>query len=128
MFSDGYSCSQAVFVPYAEKLGVDGETAGRVASGFGSGMQTGGVCGVVSGAFMALGLKFGENKQASYAKTADFMERFLNRNPSIECPDLLEADIRTEEGKAKIKNESLRENICSKLVTDACEILEEMGV
>jgi C_GCAxxG_C_C family probable redox protein len=117
-----------VFVPYAEKLGIDGETAGRVASGFGSGMQTGGTCGVVSGAFMALGLKFGENKQAAYAKTAEFMEHFLKHNPSITCPDLLGADVRTEEGKIKIKSESLRENVCSKLVTDACEILEEMGV
>jgi len=41
MFGDGYSCSQAVFVPYAEKLGVDGVTAGRTSSGFGGGMHMG---------------------------------------------------------------------------------------
>ena len=127
-FGEGCNCAQAVFVPFAEQLGVDAETAGRISSGFGGGMHMGGACGVVTGAFMALGLKFGVDKKAAYAKTSEFIERFRKRNPAITCLDLLGADVQTAEGKEKIKSEGLRKCVCEKLVADACEILEEMGL
>ena len=127
-FRSGSNCAQAVFVPFAERMGLDAELADRIASGFGGGMHQGGACGVVTGAYMALGLKFGTDKKITYSKTNEFTERFLKRNPSINCLDLLGADVRTDEGKKKMKSEDLRENVCCKLVKDACGILEEMVV
>jgi len=127
-FQDGYNCAQAVFVTIAEDLDLDAETAAKISSGFGGGMHIGGTCGVVTGAFMALGLKFGEGKKRTYDKTSEFTEKFLHRNPSTKCAELLGADVCTEEGMKKAKNEALFRKICDSLVKDACEILEEMDV
>lgn len=127
-FSEGYSCAQAVFITFAEQFDISKKTAAKLSSGFGGGMHMGSVCGVVTGAFMVIGLKFGEGTKRTYNKTSEFTEKFLLRNPSTKCLDLLGTDIRLEEGMAKAKNEGLFRKICDCLVKDACEILNEMGV
>lgn len=127
-FSEGFNCAQAVFITFAEQLGTDKETAAKISSGFGGGMRMGSVCGVVTGAFMVIGLKFGGGNKKIYDKTSEFREKFLQRNPSTKCLDLLGTDIRTEEGMKKGKEEGLFRKVCDSLVIDACEILEEMGV
>jgi len=127
-FQDGYSCAQAVFMTFAEDLGLNAETAARLTSGFGGGMHIGGTCGAVSGAIMALSLKFGEGKKRTYDKTAEFTDKLLERHPSLNCPELLGVDVRIEEDMKKAKDDGLFRQICDSLVKDACEILEEMGV
>ena len=52
-----YNCAQSVLIPFAEEAGLDEETAYRMASGFGSGMKTGSVCGAITGGVMVLGLR-----------------------------------------------------------------------
>ena len=39
-FAEGYNCAQAVLSAYATRLGLDGNTALKIASGFGGGMGT----------------------------------------------------------------------------------------
>lgn len=51
-----YNCAQSVLIPFAKEAGLDEETAYKIASGFGSGMKTGKVCGAITGGAMALGL------------------------------------------------------------------------
>jgi C_GCAxxG_C_C family probable redox protein len=127
-FSEGFNCAQAVFMTFAEQLGLDTETAAKISSGFGGGMHIGSTCGAVTGAFMAISLKFGEGKKRTYDKTAEFSEKFLERNPSLKCPDLLGVDVRIEEELTKAKQDGLFRKVCDNLIKDACEILEEMGV
>ena len=83
-FSSGFNCSQAVLSSYSEQLGLDCEKAFKVATGFGGGMRTSDTCGAVTGAFMALGLKYGnvtaevqENKTKKYEKVVEFTNRFI---------------------------------------------------
>lgn len=59
-----YGCSQAVFIPVAEALGMDPDTAYKLSQHFRAGMLTGGTCGAVTGALMALGLA-GASPQAA---------------------------------------------------------------
>jgi C_GCAxxG_C_C family probable redox protein len=129
--SKGFNCSQAVFSAYAE--GVDEATALKIASGFGGGMgRMAGTCGVVTGAFMALGTKFGgttpdrEAKEFMYARIKDFASRFEARNGSLMCRTLLGCDVSTPEGFQHAQEAKLFSTTCSKLVRDACEILEDM--
>ena len=61
MFRSGYVCSQAVFATFSEMLGLDKETALKIANGFGGGIaRKQEICGAVSGAIMAIGLKYGK--------------------------------------------------------------------
>jgi C_GCAxxG_C_C family probable redox protein len=130
-FAEGFNCSQAMLSAYAE--GIDDETSLEIASGFGGGMgRMADTCGAVTGAFMVLGLKFGqaspgrEAKEAIYARISDFASRFKARSGSLVCRDLLGCDISQPEGLRRATDEKLFSVVCPKFVRDACEILEEM--
>ncbi|MDD5063837.1 MAG: C-GCAxxG-C-C family protein [Phycisphaerae bacterium] len=125
-FEDGYNCSQAIFSTYGQDLGVSFEQALKIASGFGGGMRIDGTCGAVTGAFMVLGLKFAKGKDRPYDKIIKFDEAFRQKNKSTNCQALIGCDIRTKEGMDKATKEGLFRSICSQLVKDSAEILEEM--
>ena len=56
-----FNCCQKTFSSVADLLDLDEETILKIASGFGGGLQHGEVCGCVSGALMAIGLKLGSD-------------------------------------------------------------------
>jgi C_GCAxxG_C_C family probable redox protein len=126
-FKNGFNCSQAVLGTFSEQFGLDCDI------GFGSGMRMGGTCGAVTGAFMALGLKYGnstaKNKQAktnTYNKIEEFTKRFKNRKNSVICRELIGCDICTPDGMKEARDKDLFSTICSGLVQNSAEILEEM--
>lgn len=133
-FDEGYSCSQAIFSAYAEQLGLDCETALKISSTFGGGMgRMAHTCGAVTGALMAIGLKYGatdaadkDTKERAYALAREFGERFEFRNGSITCKDLLGCDISTTKGLRIAREQKLFSKICPRLVKDAAEIVEEI--
>jgi C_GCAxxG_C_C family probable redox protein len=133
-FEEGFSCSQAVFSTYAPQLGLDRESALKVAGPFGGGMGgLGNTCGAVTGAFMVIGLKHGrlrvddiETKERVYSLVKEFARRFASRNGSILCRELLGHDISTPEGRSLARDKGLFDTICPKLVQDAAEIIEQI--
>lgn len=61
LFSSGFNCAGAVLTVLCERMGKLGRSCGRavppVATGFGGGIgRSGGACGALSGAVMAVGL------------------------------------------------------------------------
>ncbi|MCX7031789.1 MAG: C-GCAxxG-C-C family protein, partial [Spirochaetes bacterium] len=68
LFRQGTNCAQAVACAFAEDLGADRGLTLRLATGFGGGMgHTGGTCGALTGAFMALGIAFGMKETGDQA-------------------------------------------------------------
>ena len=134
VLKEGFNCAQAVFSTCAPGLALKEDTAAKIASSFGGGMaRGGGTCGAVTGALMALGLKYGssrprdkEIKEKSYEIAREFMRRFTERNGSTVCRDLLGCDISTHEGHERAKQQGLFDTVCVKLVKDSVEILEDM--
>ena len=132
-FKEGFSCSQAVLAACAEELGLDRETALRISSGFGGGMgRLGEVCGAVSGAAMALGLKYGRTEAADVARrdrtyrlVKELGERFRAQHGAITCRELLGCDIGTPEGD-RFAREQGRYKACPEFVRDAAAMLEQM--
>jgi hypothetical protein len=60
-FKSGFTCSSAVVSAFSDELGFDGETAKKIACGFGAGIsKSGNICGAISGAIMVNGLKYGK--------------------------------------------------------------------
>jgi len=132
-FNKGFNCSQAVLGSYSEQFGLDCDKAFKVATGFGGGMRMGETCGAVTGAFMVIGLKYGnttaEDRQAkakTYEMIIEFTNRFNARNGSVMCRELLGCDISTHEGRKKAEDKDLFSSVCPRMVQDAAEILEEM--
>jgi C_GCAxxG_C_C family probable redox protein len=133
-FDKGFSCSQSVFSAYAEDLGLDQETALKIAGPFGGGMgRKAETCGAVTGALMAIGLKYGateaedkETKEKAYALAREFLDRFEARHGSSRCKELLGWDISTPAGHEAAKYRQLFSTLCPKYVADAAEIVGEI--
>ena len=126
LFEDGYMCSQAVLAVFCEKFGLSREQAFKISISFGSGMRKGEVCGACTGAIMALGLKYGENKSKSDEMCVKFLDSFKKENGSYICRDLLDCDIRTEEGIKYAIDNNLFKEICPKMVESAVKIAQEL--
>ena len=135
LFYAGYNCAQAVFCAYAEDMGLDVETAARLASSFGGGLgRLREVCGAVSGAEMALGFLRGYSdpadhaaKLAHYEQVRELARRFQEKNGSIICRELMK-DVKTSPGGEPEKRtpEFYASRPCLRVVGEAAGILEQM--
>ncbi len=136
LFHEGYNCSQSVFTAFAHRFNIDEETAKKISAGLGGGVgRMREVCGAVSGAAMVIGSicsatdgKDNENKQKNYELVREFADRFIKRNGSIVCRELLGLDVKME-NTAKPDSrtaEYYKKRPCVELVGDAAEILAEI--
>jgi C_GCAxxG_C_C family probable redox protein len=113
LFSQGFSCSQSVFAAFAPQLGLSEELALKIAAPFGGGIaRTGELCGAVSGAILALGLRYGHTttlepntKELTYQKVQELLRVFQERHQTTLCRSLRD------------------EKVCPKLVQDSAELL-----
>ncbi len=133
LFKQGYNCSQAVLGVFCEELGMDFETAMKVASSFGGGMgRMREVCGTVSGMFMAAGLAFasGSDSQAEkgehYKRIQELAKRFKDKNGSIICRELLQGVETSTSPTPSDRTETYyKKRPCVDLVGDSVEIFEQ---
>ena len=132
-FNKGYNCAQSVFSAFGEEFGINKEQSRSIASGFGAGFgRLQETCGAVTGAIMVIGCKFLKgnewpaSKEVIYKKTRDFVEKFKQRNGTVNCLELIGVNFSTEEGMRIAKEKNLFREKCEKYVKDACEILEEI--
>lgn len=126
LFEDGYVCSQAVFGVFCEEFGLSKNDAFKIAACFGSGMRQAEVCGACTGALMAIGLKYGEDKKTCDRLSNRFFEEFRKENGSFICRDLLECDISTPEGVKYALVNNLFKEFCPKMVASAVKITEKI--
>jgi C_GCAxxG_C_C family probable redox protein len=133
-FMEDFNCAQSIFGAYAENYGLDENAALKVATGFGGGMgRSGRTCGAVTGSYMVIGLKYGtgllnnkESKEKTYEIINEFTKRFIQRNGSVLCKELLGCDINTSEGREYYDQNNYFEKKCLQYVKNAAEILEEL--
>ncbi len=124
LFTSGYNCAQAVLLAFAEDFGLDQKTAANMAFAFGGGMaQMRETCGVLTGAFMVLGLSESlssaptpADKSVFYQKVRALAENFTEENGSMLCRELLAAAKSGERGKKS----------CKDLVGDMADYLESL--
>lgn len=133
LFHQGYNCAQSVFAAFSDDLGIDFETALKLAAPFGGGMgRLREVCGAVSGMLMVAGLKYGYTdpkafgaKSEHYHLVQDLAEEFRTENHSIICRELLGLgkgkDSPTPEKRSK---EYYKKRPCAELVACAAGIIE----
>ena len=126
LFENGYVCSQAVFAAFSEEFGLPKEQALKIGACFGSGMRKAEVCGACTGALMAFGLKYGDDKAKSNEMCETFLDRFREINGSYICSDLLNCDISTKEGVEYAVENNLFKEFCPKMVASAVKITEKI--
>ena len=127
------NCAQSVFAAFSAGLGLDEKTAFSIAQAFGGGMHVNGVCGAVTGAYMALGLAHPvppDNPRGNADKVGDllneFNSRFTELHGALNCSELLGHDLRKPEEAADAREKGLFATKCPGFVRDAAKIVEEL--
>ena len=109
-----HNCAQAILCTYADKVGIDEETARNIANSFGAGMgNMEGTCGALVGAGIILGM-FTKDRAKSMKAMKQMMTQFQQRNGATQCKLL----------KGVGTKVVLRE--CPDCVADAAEFIEEL--
>ncbi len=129
-FKEGCACSQSILLPYAEAFGLESRQAMALSSTFGGGMgRLRRTCGALTGAFMVLGLKYGnvtpgdmEVKLRAYRKVRELCRAFEQEHGSSICKEILSA---ATDGETIKKREHHR-IICDKCVKTSAELTFDM--
>ena len=130
----GYNCAQAVFLAFADKYGIDDDTAVKLASSFGGGMgRSREVCGALSGALLVNGMETGttdvsdvDAKTKNYESAREIMDAFRSDNGSIYCRELLGLTKKPESATPDARtNEYYKKRPCPDIVYSAALVLEE---
>ena len=90
LHQSGCNCCQAVIMSCCEQFGIPREQAYAMGAFFGGGMRCGEVCGAVSGALMALGLKYGDENNRQCGKSQEFLRDFKEKYHTLLCREILE--------------------------------------
>ena len=132
-FKEGCSCSQAVLAAFSDVVGLDEQSAKRIALGLGGGVgRMREVCGAVSAGAMVIGAlaggSDGSQKKEAYEAVQEFAAEFEKRNGAIVCRELLK--LKAGEKSSPTPDERTEQYYkirpCAGLVYDAAQILEKM--
>jgi len=130
LFDEGYACSQAVLLAFAPRFDLDEKTAKLISSTFGGGMgRLRQKCGAVTGGFMVLGMKYGnedpkdmDTKLAAYKKVRELNKQVEEIHGTSNCTEILQK-FATEADVADRKHHKI---ICRKLVVDTTGLVYDM--
>ncbi len=133
-FAQKFNCAESALLGLVEGHDLKCDCAPRIATGFGGGIAgCGEACGAVTGAIMALGLKYGreraddlEAKNALYAKVRVLIDAFEKEFGSSRCLDLTGCNMRTPEGLEMAKQRRLHDEFCPRFVAFAVEIASQL--
>ncbi|MDR2866248.1 MAG: C-GCAxxG-C-C family protein [Methanomassiliicoccaceae archaeon] len=132
-FREGIDCSMLVLAEAAGIIGITTEEAYRMGACFGAGMLTGGVCGAVTGAFIALGIKYGnhrlndmDQKLTVTLKRDELVRRFKEEHGSVDCPEILGYDLRDPIQRQNARDNRAIDNKCPMFCRTAARLLNEL--
>ncbi len=135
IYKKAFNCSQSVFTAYRQEDKLDEASALKLSTIFGGGVaSTGtGLCGAVTGALMAISMKYGkadikdnDAKLKTYELGRQFMAEFAGKNGTCVCEEILGINIGTPENMAKARQAKLFETKCFDAVKSAAKILDNI--
>jgi C_GCAxxG_C_C family probable redox protein len=131
LFTEGkLSCAESVLLAMAKYWGVESPLIPRIATPFRGGLcGTQQVCGAVTGALMAIGVKLGRDSGAQDSKACvdtgkAFMKAVAAQYGSLSCRELTGCDF-SDEVQHKLFLETKRDAFCMPLVAWCCKWLAE---
>jgi len=130
-FSGNYNCAQSVLLAMQEYYGIpSGGLIPKIATPFGGGIgRCGSLCGALTGAVLAIGLKYGtettnlKEKEKSYKLARKLYERFVKAWGTPFCRELIGYDLNDPKQLEELRRASIRDNKCARFVQKSVEIL-----
>lgn len=121
-------CAESVLGAVAEAEGIAESVIPRMATGFCSGMaRTGGLCGAVAGAVMAVSLVHGRDSgedpvEPAYARVAALCRAVEAKWGTCQCLALTGCDFTTQTGQDRFREQGLKESVCLPLADDCARL------
>jgi C_GCAxxG_C_C family probable redox protein len=133
-FAGGCNCAQSVLAAFGNDLGTDSVTVLKISTAFGGGIAgMGQTCGAVTGALMAIGLRFGmargedkDAKEKTRGVGRELIRHFELTFGSTTCRELLGCDLSTPEGFMEARRRGIFTTKCTSFVGKTVELLEEL--
>lgn len=129
LFLANYNCAQSTLAGILSARGRAYEDRIRLAGAFGAGIaQTGGLCGALTGAFMAFGLlipmkgDIGAWKAEVASVSKEFMARYKSQFGETTCSRLAGCDMTSESNRKLFHDEGGRDRICTPMVKRSVEM------
>jgi len=130
-FKQDYNCAQSVLMTMQEYYGIrKNKLIPKIATAFGGGIgRRGSLCGALTGAIIAIGLKHGTNKtiliekEKAYEIALKFYNQFAKECGSPFCRELIGYDLTNPEELEKMRKSNVRAEKCSNFVKKAVRIL-----
>ncbi|HXL02859.1 MAG TPA: C-GCAxxG-C-C family protein [Candidatus Atribacteria bacterium] len=120
----GFNCCESILQGLGDYLGVKSDLIPSIATGFGGGIgHTGGICGAITGAVMALGIKYGrkdprdkEKRDWFYKMVENFLQDAEKELGSLSCRDLIGLTLNTDETMKIYREKNLRRK-CHEIIS-----------
>lgn len=135
LFKKGYNCSQSVCAAFADVYGYTEEQALKMSASFGGGIgRMRMICGAACGMFVLAGLETGctdganrDGKEANYRLVQQLADKFIQRNGSLICAELLGLDKKKHDNPVPEarSEEYYKKRPCVKTVEEAARIWNE---
>lgn len=125
-FLSHWNCTQAVLESLSGHAGMDAEAVRRITTPFAAGMWNGLTCGAVTGAMMALGMRFGratdgdgKAMDVTKVKMRELAAAMRAQFGNLDCSALLGTDMATDAGVSQAADKGLFKSKCPLLVEAA---------
>ena len=123
-FLSHWNCTQAVLEALGPTAGLTPEAVTRVTTPFAAGMWSGLTCGAVTGAMMALGMRYGRDSDGASPEAVKLRVRQLvaamkGEFGNLDCSALLGTDMATDAGIQEAAGKGLFKSKCPLLVEAA---------
>lgn len=134
-FDNNYNCAQSVLSVFAGDIGLQKDVAFKLANNFGAGIAyTQQTCGAVTGALMAIWLKYGkgengtdDDKEMANDMATHFMTEFRKNHGSTQCLALLEnINFSTPEGAERTYERNIFKTHCPEFIKTAVALTEKL--
>jgi len=133
-FDEGYNCAQSVLLTMLEHWNGENDLVPKIAAGFGGGIgRCGSVCGALTGAVMALGVKYGsdgpslEKRLRCYEFAQKLYRQFELKHGSALCRELIGYNLTDPEDLEKARKANAFEEKCSDFLRTAIRILLDLS-
>lgn len=133
LFKGKMHWSQIVVGEFAEQLGYDRDEVTRIANSFGGGGFVGDLCGSLAGAYMVIGMKYGNDQHGNLeqdalcvAKLKELQAEWQKRREHRNCRDLLGYDFADPAQRQEAMTSGKVMELCPGLVLDAIDILTDI--
>jgi C_GCAxxG_C_C family probable redox protein len=116
----------------SQEFGIESEIIPQIASAFPGGIgNTGSVCGAVIGAVMGIGLVRGRSEDmeemlGTLAVGQEFRRRFEAEMETINCRELTEIDLTTQEGLEQLMTSDIPATVCFPAVGVAYRLVVDL--